>query len=248
MRQVQALEEMDTATTGHDYTYKTYPARWRMLGIVFGFNFVVQIMFTTLMPVATPAADFYGVGLTAINWVSLVWGALFIPGTIFAGWSLFKLGLRLSIILAGAGLLLGSILRTVSAAFPTEQTIRLEDLDGVPNVQKKSLGAYTILLLGTMIMACVQPIILSSTTITAAAWFSEKQRNLAITLVRSRNRVRFLAHALCLHSQSFKDPSCKHRTRGLETSCHGEGGVEPMMLLRVGHPHHCELLPQVHVC
>jgi FLVCR family MFS transporter 7 len=173
---------MDAAAMGHDYTYRSYRKRWLMLAIVCGLNILVQMMFTTLQPIATPAAKFYGVDLTAINWLSVVWGVLFVPGTFFAAWSLFKLGLRWSLILASAGLLLGSILRALSTAFPTDG-LREDDLGNELNKQKKSVGAYVVLLLGSMIMAFVQPIILSCTTMTAAAWFSEKQRNLAITLV-----------------------------------------------------------------
>lgn len=44
-----------------------------MLIIVFLFNLVIQVFFTTFMPIATPASEYYGVDFTAINWLALIW-------------------------------------------------------------------------------------------------------------------------------------------------------------------------------
>lgn len=161
---------------GHDYTYRTYPARWRMLGIVFFINLVTQVFFTTLMPIATAASLFFGVSLTAINWVALVWLALFLPCTVFAGWAMHKFGLRRCMILSGFVLLVGAVIRALTGFFAEHE------VDG--RKSKKGVGAYVVLLLGTMVMGLVQPIVMSSTTLTAAAWFCEKQRNLANSIVR----------------------------------------------------------------
>ena len=149
-----------------------------MLIIVFLINFVIQLHFTTFIPIATPAARFYDVDLTAINWLALIWSASFLPATLLASWGMLKFGLRRMMIAAGGMMLLGSVVRALTGLF---DEVEDED-DGI--ARKDSAGAYALLLIGSFLMGLVQPIVLSSTTLTAAAWFSEKQRNLANTLVR----------------------------------------------------------------
>jgi MFS family permease len=164
---------------GHDYTYRTYPARWCMLGIVFFMNCVTQVFLTTFMPIATAASMFYGVTLTAINWIALVWMALFLPCTVFAGWAMHKFGMRRCMILSGFVLLVGALIRALSGFFP-----EYEVDDFTPIRSKKSVAAYVVILLGSIVMGLVQPIVMSTTTLTSAAWFCEKQRNLANSIVR----------------------------------------------------------------
>lgn len=36
-------DDMDTANGGHDYTYRSYPQRWRVLAIIFALNVLVQV-------------------------------------------------------------------------------------------------------------------------------------------------------------------------------------------------------------
>ena len=174
---------------GHDYTYRTYPQRWRMLFIISVFNFFIQIAFTTFMPVATVAAAYYDVGLTAINWLAIVWAAVFLPCTVVAGWAVFKHGVRNCLRTCGGVLLLGALLRALSAVYgggnaapPAQQIDGQEAPLDVPD--SKPVGAYILLIVGSMVMALVQPLVLSSTTLMAASWFSENERNLANTLVR----------------------------------------------------------------
>jgi MFS family permease len=172
-------EETHLRGIGHDYTYRVYPQRWRMLAIVFLLNFVIQIYFTTFMPIATPAANFYDVGLTAINWLALIWAAVFLPCTAIAGWAMFKFGLRRCMMVSSVVVLVGSVIRACTGLFG--ERLAIGDLP----VSRNGTGAYTMLIIGSVVMALPQPTILSSTTLTAAAWFSEKQRNLANTIVRT---------------------------------------------------------------
>jgi MFS family permease len=177
---------------GHDYTYKQYARRWRMLGIVFFCTFLIQFIFITYAPIATPASVFYNVDTTAINWLALVWPLLFLPCTIASGWSLHKYGLRPNMIIAGFMMLLGTGVRLISVAIKEQDATIKESYstdDSVTEIeilgqQKASRAAYSFVLIGTIIVATVQPIVLSSTTQLASAWFAEDQRSLANTLVR----------------------------------------------------------------
>lgn len=171
-------------TAGHDFTYKQYPQRWRMLATVFFVNLVVQNIFITFAPIATAASQYYGVDLTAINWLALVWPAIFIPASFLSSWSYHKYSLRANMLVAGILMAVGTCFRLLSLAVPV---VGLDELS-----QKKNRGAYTLVIIGTMLVALVQPVVLSSTTQVAAAWFSESQRGLANTLVRPP----FLTHAL----------------------------------------------------
>lgn len=162
-------------TAGHDFTYKQYPQRWRMLATVFFANLVVQMVFITFAPIATASSQFYQVDLTAINWLALVWPAVFLPASVLCSWSYHKYSLRTNMLAAGIMLAVGTCFRLLSLAVPVVETNFLS--------QKDNRGAYTLVLIGTMLVAVVQPFVLASTTQLAAAWFSETQRGLANTLV-----------------------------------------------------------------
>eukprot|EP00892_Ulva_mutabilis_P012065 jgi/Ulvmu1/9230/UM005_0330.1 len=162
-------------TAGHDFTYKQYPQRWRMLATIFFANLVLQSIFITFAPIATAASQFYNVDLTAINWLALVWPAMFIPASLVSSWSYHKYGLRVNMLAAGIMMAVGTCLRLLSLAVPI---VRADVLS-----QKDNRGAYTAVLIGTMLVALVQPVVLSSTTLVAASWFSESQRGLANTLM-----------------------------------------------------------------
>lgn len=164
---------------GHTYWYKQYGKRWQMLAIIVFVNVVVQIMFITFAPIATAAARFYEVDVTGINWLAVVWPALFAPATYASAWAYHRFGLRKTMAGAGFMMALGAGVRVLSVAVPLQEDN--QDPDSVPH---KNGGAYFLVLVGTVIMASIQPIVLSSTTQLASAWFSEKQRGTANTLVR----------------------------------------------------------------
>lgn len=166
---------------GHTYWYKQYGKRWQMLSIIVFVNVVIQMMFITFAPIATPAASFYRVDVTAINWLAVVWPALFLPATYASAWGYHRFGLRTTMAGAAVIMALGAGVRIISVAVP----LGVSEDDSGETQPHKNAGAYIIVLAGTVIMATVQPIILSSTTQVAAAWFSEKQRGTANTLVRS---------------------------------------------------------------
>lgn len=147
-----------------------------MLAIVFFANVVVQNIFITFAPIATAASQFYNVDLTAINWLALVWPAIFIPASFVSSWSYHRYSLRTNMLAAGIMMSIGTCFRLLSLAVPIVESDFLS--------QKDNRGAYTLVLIGTMLVALVQPLVLSSTTQLAAAWFSESQRGLANTLVR----------------------------------------------------------------
>lgn len=162
---------------GHTYWYKQYGKRWQMLGIIVFANVVIQTMFITFAPIATAAARFYRVDVTAINWLAVIWPALFLPATYASAWAYHRFGLRKTMAGAGVMLALGAGVRVISVAIP----LKVDETSDEPS---KNAGAYILVLVGTFLMASVQPIVFSSTTQVASAWFSEKQRGTANTLVR----------------------------------------------------------------
>jgi MFS family permease len=140
---------------------------------IFWLNLVVQVVYIAFSPIATVSASYYDVGLTAINWLSLLWLILFTPFTFLAGWAFEKYGIRNCLIAAATGLTLATLVRCLSLAVGSSQGV------------KDNAFAYITLVLGSLIAATVQPIILASTTLMASTWFSVQQRNLANTVVRT---------------------------------------------------------------
>lgn len=153
--------------------YRSYPKRWYILLALFWLNLVVQVVYITYSPIATVSTAYYDVDLTAINWLSLLWLILFTPFTFLAGWAFDRFGIRKCLIVAALGLTLATATRCLSLTV------------GVTDGVKNSKLAYVWVLLGSLVGATVQPIILASTTLLAGTWFSVQQRNLANTLVRS---------------------------------------------------------------
>jgi MFS transporter, FLVCR family, MFS-domain-containing protein 7 len=179
---------MEQTGGGHTYTYKQYRERWQMLAIVFLANVVIQIVFISFAPIATPATQYFQIDATGINWFALVWPALFLPGTVASAWLYHKYGLRSTMTVAGIVMAIGTGVRVISVAVPIDKSESGES--------QKGRTAYSLVLIGTIMVATVQPIILSSTTQVASAWFSEKQRALANTLVRANS-------TLTLHGSAF---------------------------------------------
>lgn len=169
---------------GHDYTFKQYGRRWLMMLIIFWLNTVTQIIYMAFAPIATASAQYYDVNLTAINWLALIWTVLYAPGTALAGYCFYKYRFRRCMLLSAAGLMLAAAVRCISLAYPVQ--------DGV----KTGVGSYIWVLLGSMIAGCVQPFIMASTTLLASSWFSEKQRNLANSLMAIANPLGLAAGAV----------------------------------------------------
>ena len=184
---------------GHTYWYKQYGKRWQMLGIIVFANVVMQTMFITFAPIATASAHFYQVDVRAINWLATIWPALFLPATYASAWAYHRFGISKTMAGAGAMLALGAGVRVISVAIPLQE----DDTD--PTIDpSKNAGAYILVLVGTCLMASVQPIVFSSTTQVASAWFSEKQRGTANTLVRPCDQLRTISIG------GFARPSRRH--------------------------------------
>ena len=105
-------------------------------------------------------SEYYSVSIMAVNWTSVIYMALYIPGIIPASWLLDKFGLRVSIILGCFGTTLGSWIKVFSV----------------------SRDAFWVTMAGQTIVATAQLFILNIPPRLAAVWFGENEVSKATAL------------------------------------------------------------------
>lgn len=134
--------------------------RWLVL---FSFCFAAwinSILWITFSPISIQVEEYYDVTAFWVNFLSLLFFVIYVPGAFVASWVLDHLGLRIGI-LVGTGLLaLGAIVRM---------------LGSFPNM-------FYMVCIGQGICAWGQPFIQNSPAKVATHWFPDHQRALATTL------------------------------------------------------------------
>jgi len=139
-----------------------HPDKWRWF-VLASFCFaawVNSILWITFSPISVKVEDYYHVTAFWVNFLSLLFFVIYVPGAFLASWILDHFGLRIGI-LTGTGLLaIGSIVRMLGS-FP---------------------DMFYLVCIGQAICAWGQPFIQNSPAKVAAIWFPDKQRALATTL------------------------------------------------------------------
>ncbi|XP_029021420.1 solute carrier family 49 member A3 [Betta splendens] len=138
---------------------KVYKRRWFVLLVLCLLNCSNATIWLTFAPVAYQSAQYLGVSLEDINWLSLVYMVVAIPLSFGTTWMLDTLGLRITLIVGSWLNMIGAVLRFV----------------GKPvNVGSKLL--YPVVMLGQTFGALAQPLIVFTPTKLAAHWFPDNQR------------------------------------------------------------------------
>ncbi|KAJ1219217.1 hypothetical protein NDU88_006786 [Pleurodeles waltl] len=150
--------------------YKTYRMRWYVLGVICLLNCSNAMLWLSFAPVADITAQFYGISMDQVNWLSQVYLVIAIPFGICTMWVLDIMGLRTAVILSAWLNMLGSVIRFV----------------GFVALANKSIQ-YGVLLTGQCLCAVAQPLVLFSPTKLAALWFPEHQRATANMIASMSN-------------------------------------------------------------
>ena len=130
------------------------PARYRALAIYALLQALMQFEWLRFAPVTDAAAAHYGVSLSAIGNLALVFPLLFLPLALPAGALLDRIPVRASLRACAIGMALAALLRTAGSG-------------------------YAWLLAGQTLFALLQPLVLALVAPLAAAWFDEDERLLA---------------------------------------------------------------------
>ena len=134
-------------------TYKAYSKRFAILLIFSLYSLSNAFQWIEYSIVATVIAPYYNVSNIAINYTSLIYMILYIPGILPATWLLSKKGLRYCVCLGALGNCLGSLLK----CFSTEP------------------DKFWLLMCGQSIVAVAQLFIINIPPNLAAVWFPQNE-------------------------------------------------------------------------
>lgn len=170
-------------------------ARWAALACVALTATLAQTALVTFSPIASVAADLYGISINALNWLLLAKPILHIPATTMAAYLTKNRQLKPVLLFTTALALVGTTLRCVSLLSTPAPT------------GSDSVLAATALFAGTVLIALVPPLIWACVPAMAIVWFPVGQRTLACAFVRPRPPAVFkrmgAKSLVFLHSCSF---------------------------------------------
>nr|XP_020449687.1 major facilitator superfamily domain-containing protein 7 [Monopterus albus] len=150
--------------------FKVYKRRWFVLLVLCLMNCSNATLWLTFAPVAHQSAQYLGVTLDEINWLSLVYMVVAIPLSFGTTWMLDTLGLRITLILGSWLNMLGALLRFFGS--PTGESFKIR---------------YPVVMLGQTLGALAQPFFIFTPTKMAALWFPDHQRATANMITSMSN-------------------------------------------------------------
>jgi MFS transporter, FLVCR family, MFS-domain-containing protein 7 len=167
-----ALLDPDEVTKG---TFQVYSKRWIVL-IIFVLSGVANaLVLLSWSPISDIASDYWGnIGATAVNLLAVSFQIMYIPGTALSAKTMKVTDLRTTMILGGLLSSVGCVVRWVGGF-------------GRDNGNFTPVFSYSLVLLGTVIVATAQPFYLNMPAKIAAAWFAVQERDVATTLCSLAN-------------------------------------------------------------
>ncbi|XP_037833550.1 solute carrier family 49 member A3 isoform X1 [Kryptolebias marmoratus] len=155
--------------------FKVYRRRWFVLLVLCLLNCSNATIWLTFAPVAAQSAQFLQVSLEDINWLSVVFMVVAIPLSFGTTWLLDTFGLRITLVLGAWLNMFGALLRFLGTA-----TLHGSDL------------VFPVVMLGQILGALAQPLIIFTPTKLAALWFPDHQRATANMFASMSNPVGIL--------------------------------------------------------
>ncbi|MCL1598641.1 MAG: MFS transporter [Actinomycetia bacterium] len=143
-----------TETTG----YRVYRYRWVVLGVFAVLNALVQMNWIVFASVTGDAAEFYGVSVLSIGFLSMIYMIVYIVVSIPASYVIDAYGIRIGV---GVGATLTGIFALMRGVFAT---------------------SYPLVLVATIGLAIGQPFVLNAITKIGANWFAVTERATAASI------------------------------------------------------------------
>uniref|UniRef100_A0A8C7IJL5 Solute carrier family 49 member 3 n=1 Tax=Oncorhynchus kisutch TaxID=8019 RepID=A0A8C7IJL5_ONCKI len=159
--------------------FKVYKRRWFILFVLCLLNCSNSMLWLTFAPVADQSAQFMGVTLDQINWLSIIYMVVAIPLSFGTTWMLDTLGLRITLVLGSWLNMLGAVLRFVSV------------LGSLVSAAK-----FPVVMGGQTLCALAQPLVIFTPTKLAALWFPEHQRATANMIASMSNPLGILVASI----------------------------------------------------
>ena len=123
-------------------------------------NAANAFLWISFSPIYANVGSFWGVNSAAVNWLSLLFLLLYLPGALLASVVTERYGLRIAVITGAGGNAIGAWLRYAGAAMPNPH-------------------GFAIALTGQFLAALAQPVFTNSPARISAEWFPRSERDLA---------------------------------------------------------------------
>ncbi|MBW2409333.1 MAG: MFS transporter, partial [Deltaproteobacteria bacterium] len=132
--------------------YKVYGYRWIALAVFALVQASIQVLWSSLLPITSEAAQFYGVSALMIGLLSMLFMFVYVFVSLPSSWAISAFGVRKGM---GFGVVLMGVFGLVRGFFGHN---------------------YTIVLIATVMLSIAQPFIINSITTMSARWFPVHER------------------------------------------------------------------------
>jgi MFS family permease len=146
------------------------PRRFVVLGVFALANLLGAAAWITFAPIDDVMIDLYSITPQQVNWLSLIFMAVYGPGTAVCAWGVRKYGLRMVVVASAVLMSVGGLLRWWSFYF-------------IHNGNNSM--AYIILLTGQGLVALAQPVFSNAPSRVASAWFRNTTAAIAFNVLGS---------------------------------------------------------------
>ncbi|KAG2177678.1 hypothetical protein INT44_008192 [Umbelopsis vinacea] len=154
-----------TVADNQPYELKTYPQAWIALFLLVCLRAASAVFQYTFAPIPSVTAEYFGVSISFINWLSNVQGIVYVVLSFFTGWIFEKLGVKKSLILSGFILAVGCWIRWVAVLFHPP--------------------SFAITMIGQIVAAAAAPLALNIMSMFQSLWFTDNLRATAGMFVAS---------------------------------------------------------------
>lgn len=86
-----------TVAVNQQYELKTYPQAWIALFLLVCLRAASAVFQYTFAPIPSVTAEYFGVSISFINWLSNVQGIVYVVLSFFTGWIFERLGVKKSV-------------------------------------------------------------------------------------------------------------------------------------------------------
>lgn len=154
-----------------DDNLRVYSMRFVICALFCVATFANQIMWVTFVPISNLAADYLGASTLQVNWLSIIWLVLYLPGTYLQAMLLDRYNLRTAVCIGAGMTVVGSLLRVLGAS--------LRFAGGKWAISEG--WQYAFQFIGQVIVAIVQPVFLNIPGNVSSAWFPPNERDVSTT-------------------------------------------------------------------
>lgn len=161
-------------TSDAPLTYKVYRRRWFMMTLYCLASASNALLWITFSPINTLVQSYFGISAAAVNALSIVFLAAYIPFSFASNWVFSKYGTYVGIVLASVLDCFCGLLRFLS----TES-----------NSNARGNHPYAVLMAGQALGAIAQPFFTNAPALLASRWFPTSERDVATVIMSLANPI-----------------------------------------------------------